>query len=205
MRGGDTMGQMTLSRAFVVHIAILPALAVLFISLHLVAFSAGRQRRPWNPKEARKDRLVLAKSDVQRSAGGLIDSSGADFVCPRLSERRFPGRPIRWTTPTVRTRVEFPLLYEALKAFSGSWEWLGTVVIPTLLILLLFGVPFIDRNEKEKSPQATDRDVVRLTFVAVILVMTFVGHNSNSGAADTTGAAHDPNTPTPASDCSRAD
>jgi quinol-cytochrome oxidoreductase complex cytochrome b subunit len=57
MRGGDAMGQMTLSRAFVVHVAILPALTVFFIAAHLVAF---RQRGALEPQEVGKDRQVLA-------------------------------------------------------------------------------------------------------------------------------------------------
>ena len=54
MRGGDAMGQMTLSRAFVVHVAILPALTVFFIAAHLVAFRQFGSVGPWNPKKLEK-------------------------------------------------------------------------------------------------------------------------------------------------------
>ena len=60
MRGGDTMGQMTLSRAFVVHVAILPALTVFFIARASRGFPAVRQCGALEPQEAGKDRLVLA-------------------------------------------------------------------------------------------------------------------------------------------------
>lgn len=40
----------------------------------------------------------------------------------------------------------FLFLFEMLKYFPGKVEWLGTTVIPGLAVLLLFLLPFIDRN-----------------------------------------------------------
>ena len=49
--GGDAMGQMTLSRAFAVHVAILPALTFFFIVAHLVAFRQFGSVGPWKSKK----------------------------------------------------------------------------------------------------------------------------------------------------------
>jgi mono/diheme cytochrome c family protein len=40
----------------------------------------------------------------------------------------------------------FLFLFEMLKFFPGSIEWIGTFVIPTIAVALLFLLPFIDRN-----------------------------------------------------------
>src|SRR5664279_5685373 len=181
MRGGDTMGQMTLSRAFVVHIAILPALTVVFIAAHLVAFRQFGSVGPWNPKKREKtgwfwpdqtfkDLLVVALILVV-----LICLSA--FVRAPISG---PADPLD-NSYSPKPEWNFLFLYEALKAFKGSWEWLGTVVIPALLVLLLFAVPFIDRNEKKNPFQRPVAMLSGFMFVAVILVMTFIGHYTNSG------------------------
>ena len=136
---------------------------------------------PWNPKKREKtgwfwpdqtfkDLLVVALILV-----GLICLSA--FVRAPISG---PADPLD-NSYSPKPEWNFLFLYEALKAFKGSWEWMGTVVIPTLLVLLLFAVPFIDRNEKRNPFQRPVAMLSGFMFVAVILVMTFIGHYSNSG------------------------
>jgi len=64
IRGGVSMGQMTLSRAFFVHIAVLPVLTIIFIAVHLVAFRQFGSVGPWNPARRKKKRLVLARPGI---------------------------------------------------------------------------------------------------------------------------------------------
>ena len=182
MRGGDAMGQMTLSRAFAVHVAILPALTFFFIVAHIVAFRQFGSVGPWKPKKPEKtgsfwpdqtfkDLLVVAVIMM-----ALICLSA--FVRAPISG---PADPLD-NSYTPKPEWNFLFLYEALKAFKGSWEWMGTVVIPALLVLLLFAVPFIDRNEKRNPFRRPVAMLSGCMFVAVILVLTFIGHYSNSGA-----------------------
>jgi mono/diheme cytochrome c family protein len=182
MRGGDAMGQMTLSRAFAVHVAILPALTFFFIVAHIVAFRQFGSVGPWKPKKPEKtgsfwpdqtfkDLLVVAVILL-----GLICLSA--FVRAPISG---PADPLD-NSYTPKPEWNFLFLYEALKAFKGSWEWMGTVVIPALLVLLLFAVPFIDRNEKRNPFRRPVAMLSGCMFVAVILVLTFIGHYSNSSA-----------------------
>jgi ubiquinol-cytochrome c reductase cytochrome b subunit len=181
MRGGDAMGQMTLSRSFAVHVAILPALTVFFIVAHIVAFRQFGSVGPWKPKQPAKtgsfwpdqtfkDLLVVALILM-----GLICLSA--FVRAPISG---PADPLD-NSFTPKPEWNFLFLYEALKAFKGSWEWIGTVVIPALLVLLLFVVPFIDRNEKRNPFQRPVAMLCGFLFVAVIVVLTCIGHYSNSG------------------------
>ncbi len=182
MRGGDAMGQMTLSRAFAVHVAILPALTFFFIVAHIVAFRQFGSVGPWKPKKPEKtgsfwpdqtfkDLLVVAVIMMV-----LICLSA--FVRAPISG---PADPLD-NSYAPKPEWNFLFLYEALKAFKGSWEWMGTVVIPALLVLLLFAVPFIDRNEKRNPFRRPVAMLSGFMFVAVILVLTFIGHYSHSGA-----------------------
>jgi mono/diheme cytochrome c family protein len=52
------------------------------------------------------------------------------------------------TSYTPRPEWYFLFLFQLLKYFPGQLEVLGVVVIPTLAILLLFGLPFLDRNSR---------------------------------------------------------
>ena len=53
VRGGETMGQETLSRFFIFHVAILPGLLLGVILLHLVAFRQAGSAGPWDPEKRR--------------------------------------------------------------------------------------------------------------------------------------------------------
>ena len=52
------------------------------------------------------------------------------------------------TTYTPRPEWYFLFLFQLLKYFPGNLEVLGVVVLPTLAILLLFVLPFLDRSPK---------------------------------------------------------
>ena len=52
------------------------------------------------------------------------------------------------TSYIPRPEWYFLFLFEMLKYFPGQLEWIGTVVIPTLAVLALFLLPFMDRNPK---------------------------------------------------------
>lgn len=54
MLGGESMGQLTLTRFFMMHVAILPALLAMFIGVHLVAFRQYGSVGPWNEARRRK-------------------------------------------------------------------------------------------------------------------------------------------------------
>lgn len=52
------------------------------------------------------------------------------------------------TSYIPRPEWYFLFLFELLKFFPGSLEWVGTAVLPGLAVALLFLLPFIDRNPR---------------------------------------------------------
>ncbi len=50
------------------------------------------------------------------------------------------------TTYVPRPEWYFLFLFEMLKFFPGSIEWVGTAIVPGLAVLALLLLPFIDRN-----------------------------------------------------------
>ncbi len=52
------------------------------------------------------------------------------------------------TTYTPRPEWYFLFLFQLLKYFPGQLEVVGVFVIPTILIILLFALPFLDRKRE---------------------------------------------------------
>jgi mono/diheme cytochrome c family protein len=68
----------------------------------------------------------------------------AYFLGAPLEERANPAD----TTYTPRPEWYFLFLFQLLKYFPGELEFLGVVVIPTIAIILLILLPFIDKSTK---------------------------------------------------------
>lgn len=73
---------------------------------------------------------------------------------------------------TPRPEWYFLFLFQLLKYFPGKLEVVGVVVIPTLLILLLLALPFIDRNPKRHFLARPLASVSAFAIVAGIGVLT---------------------------------
>jgi ubiquinol-cytochrome c reductase cytochrome b subunit len=191
-RGGETMGQETLSRFFIFHVAILPALLIAFIVLHLAAFrqfggagswDAERQRQVgkfW-PDQVYKDILVAALVLIV-----LVDLC-IFWRAPITGVADPLGRSL-----TPKPAWNFLFLYQALKSFKGPWEVLGTVGLPLVIVLLLFFLPFYDRNPERNPRRRPIAMAGAAALVILILVLTVLGQVSQPpGPATST----EPSTP----------
>ena len=81
----------------------------------------------------------------------------------------------------------FLFLFQLLKYFQGPFEIIGTFVIPTVGMLLLLFLPFLDRSERVvlwKRPIAL---TVTTVSVVAIVVLTILGGTSKK--LETTDAA----------------
>jgi ubiquinol-cytochrome c reductase cytochrome b subunit len=178
IRGGEAMGQLTLSRFFIVHTAILPVTLLAFIGFHLVAFrrfgsvgpwdQAKRQRSsPFWPDQLAKDALIVSLLLV-----ALI--ALAAYAPPPFSG---PADPID-TSYTPKPEWDFLFLYQALKFFPGKLEPVGTLGLPILAILVLVLLPFLDRKP-ERNPLRRPIFILGGFIAAVAIVsLTVVGFHS---------------------------
>jgi ubiquinol-cytochrome c reductase cytochrome b subunit len=176
--GGDSIGQLTLTRFFVFHIAIIPAMMLLFVILHLVAFRQAGSAGPWKkskhafvgqfwPDQVYKDMIVSALLLLVLIA--LTVYVGAPFSGPAdpLDNSYHPVP--EWN---------FLFLFQALKAFKGAWEPLGTVALPVLLVLFMVSIPFIDRKDDRNPMKRPLVMSLFFIFTATILVLTISGKRS---------------------------
>ncbi len=176
--GGKAMGQLTLSRFFILHTAILPGIALIIITVHLIAFRKFGSVGPWTEKK----RLIkgdfwpdqVVKDVIVVSLLFLILVTLAAYSPPPFMG---PADPLD-TTFTPKPEWNFLFLYQALKFFPGALEVIGTVGIPTLIILLFISLPFFDRKPVRNPLKRPAMMAGGFVFVALLLTLTISGYSS---------------------------
>ena len=173
--GGFKMGQLTLSRFFVLHTAIIPGVSLLFIVLHIIAFRKFGSVGPWKeskrkvkgyfwPEQIGKDVIVSALIFI------LLVTLSAFNSSPFMG----PADPLD-STFTPKPEWNFLFLYQALKLFPGALELIGTVGIPTFIILLFASLPFIDRKSSRSPFERPGVMFGGFVFSALVLMLTVIG------------------------------
>ena len=189
MRGGSEIGAVTLSRFYALHTIWLPWLAFALVGVHLFFVRYyGSSGTPKNtPEEMKRGKPFYPHQVFEDVVGMLILfivlAAVALFVPVPLEDVADP------TNADYDPRPEwyFLFLFQLLKYFQGPFEIIGTFVIPTVGMLLLLFLPFLDRSERVvlwKRPIAL---TVTTVSVVAIVVLTILGGTSKK--LETTDAA----------------
>lgn len=183
MRGGNMMGQLTLSRLFAVHVGILPVLLAVLIITHLIAFRRFGTVGPWN--ESRRKTIdpfwpdQVFKDTVTATVVILILISLSVFA-----PKPFYGQadPLD-ASFTPKPEWNFLFLYQALKYFHGVFEPVGVVGVPAFFVTLLLLLPFIDRRPERHPAKRPVAMACGLIFAAIVTTLTLIGYYSKPAAA----------------------
>ena len=177
LRGGAEVGAVTLSRFYALHTIWLPWLAFGLVGVHLffVRFY-GSSGLPKNTPEEMKTGKPFYPDQVFEDVVGMlilfvILACAALFAPVPLEDVADP------TNANYDPRPEwyFLFLFQLLKYFQGPFEILGTFIIPTVGMLLLLFLPFLDRSERKvlwKRPVAM---TVTSVCVVAIVGLTILG------------------------------
>ncbi len=170
LRGGAELGAYTLSRFYALHVFFLPIFLFCLITLHLyllrkhgiAAESVGTKKRPhfpFYPKQMLKDSITALLIFVLLLTISILIPAGLELPADP-SDTNYDPRP-EWY---------FLAHYELLRALPAP-PVLGTIILPTLIILTLFALPFIDRS---KSRSWRKRKRIVLPVTAFFLIMYVV-------------------------------
>jgi len=178
LRGGENMGQLTISRLFVMHTSVLPLALIALFGVHFIAFRVPGAVGPWDalkrrvagpfwPDQAYKDILVGTGIFVL-----LIFLSV--FVPPN-----FAGPvDVLDTTYVPKPEWNYLFLYQALKYFHGPLEPVGTIGVPTVIVMLLVMLPFVDRTPERNPLRRPFVMLCGFIFCVTLLVLTLIGYYS---------------------------
>ena len=167
VRGGHEVGALTLTRFYAAHVMLFPALLMGLMGLHLylvrkhhIAGPVLPQKGapvPFYPNQLFKDAVVLL------FGVGLVIYLAIGFP-PALEAIADPAG----TDFSPRPEWYFLGLYELLKIMPAGWEVLATAVIPGLVTIGMFLLPWIDRS---KSRHPGKRQFTIYAGMAVILLI----------------------------------
>ena len=188
MRGGTEIGAVTLSRFYALHTIWLPWLAFGLVGVHLFFVRYyGSSGTPKNTPEEMKTGKPFYPDQVFEDVVGMLIlfvalAAVALFVPVPLEDVADP------TNADYDPRPEwyFLFLFQLLKYFQGPFEIIGTFVIPTVGMLLLLFLPFLDRSERAvlwKRPIA-----LTVTSVCVVGIVTLTILGGTSKKLETTEA-----------------
>jgi quinol-cytochrome oxidoreductase complex cytochrome b subunit/mono/diheme cytochrome c family protein len=161
--GGPDYGNQTLTRFYGLHVGVLPALLVMCLAAHVALF---RKHGVTAPKKAKGVEMFWPKQVFFDVVAGLIvfgilvflvvSEGGANLDAPAdPSSDDYPARP-EWY---------FLSLFQMLKLFEGDREIIGTIVIPTAIMVVLLLLPLFDKILPKRLAH----------FVACTIVFALVG------------------------------
>ena len=141
-----TVGVATFSRFYALHTMFLPAVTAALAVFHVILVrrhgvaptpsDANAPTKKFYPGQVFKDTvaafvvfclLFFMAAAIEAPLGRLADPTDTSFV--------------------PRPEWYFLFLFQLLKFFEGSLEVVGAVILPTIAILLLAAVPFLDRSK----------------------------------------------------------
>ncbi len=172
VRGGTEMGTLTISRFFVAHVFLLPAFIFALVASHIFLFrkagAAGPvDEDPYHPKQ---------KADLFYPRQVLMDLSLTALLIVGLGLLCFfvplqLGPPANPADAQYIPRPEWYYLpiFQWLKYWHGAGAIVGVLVVPTVLVVAILAVPFLDRSV-ERRPWRRPVAMGAYAFVVFLLL-----------------------------------
>jgi len=183
LKGGTTLGALTLVRWYAAHVFLLPAALISLVLAHLVLMRrhgisgpirpVAGDSKPFYPYHALKDTMAGAAVFALLITCAVVFRTPLDAIADPTDATYVP-----------RPEWYFLSLFELLKYFPGPLEPLATIVIPALVVGGLLLLPFLDRGPERRLLR---RPFVSAGFAMVgtgIVVMTVLGYRDTPARAD---------------------
>lgn len=156
-QGGASYGNLTLTRFYAVHVVVLPAVTVTFIAAHLWLFrrhgvtasprmpeaQAAARTEPFFPRQLFLD-AVFGLLLVGFLFGLTVWTGGGGLEAPADPASQYLARPEWYFLP----------LFQLLKYFEGSTEFIGAALVPGFAVGGLALLPFLHLWLQRRAPRA---------------------------------------------------
>lgn len=176
MRGGEHLGQVTLTRFYAIHVIILPVTLLSLVVLHLQQLRRHGMAPPITKSaKARAHRFVpfyphWVLTDIILGIILLVALAGLSWWIRAPLE--FPADP---TSSNYVPRPEwyFLFIFEMLKYFPGPWEPVAAVFLPLLVVGGLIALPFLDTSDERRpwrKPLTTGIAIICLFLIVFLTI-----------------------------------
>jgi ubiquinol-cytochrome c reductase cytochrome b subunit len=147
LQGGEVLGNLTLTRFYTIHAILLPAALGGLLLLHLAMF---RRHGITPPAHLSEEELAEKAEPFWPSQAAHDAVAAAGVIALLVAVAWFLPAPLGAKADAsvpfdARPEWYFYWLFQLLHWFEPPIEWMGTIVIPGGLLLLLAGLPFLDR------------------------------------------------------------
>jgi mono/diheme cytochrome c family protein len=172
------MNQLTLSRFFAAHVMIFPPLLFALITAHIIALRNFGSVGPWD--EAKRAYTgpfwpdQVFKDVITATVVFLILLALVAFAQPAY----YGQADTLDSTYVPKAEWNFLFLYESLKYFPGRLEPVGSVGVPTVLVLALVLLPFIDRKPQRNPLKRPIAILCGLIYLGFLGGFTIAGYYS---------------------------
>jgi ubiquinol-cytochrome c reductase cytochrome b subunit len=172
MRGGTEMGTLTISRFFVAHVFFVPALIFALVASHIFLFRKAGAAGPFNedpyhPKQ--KPELFYPRQVLMDLSLTALLIIGLGVLCFFVPMQLGPPANPADTQYIPRPEWYYLPIFQWLKYWHGAASIIGVLVIPTILVLAVLALPFLDRSV-ERRPWRRPAAMGAYAFVVFSLV-----------------------------------
>jgi ubiquinol-cytochrome c reductase cytochrome b subunit len=185
LRGAPDIGAGGLLRAYLLHIILLPLVALLVLSIHY--YKVAREHGISLPARYEEGEVSPeVKKDAKRRLDYLPDLFSHEiyltvlglFILLLVTAFFYGGAPLEHIANPQQTPLDtkapwyFWWLQGMLKL--GDKTLMG-IIIPTLLVILLLAVPYIDRNPNRSFVKRPVAVSIGVFFVLVLILLSYMG------------------------------
>ncbi len=179
MRGGTEMGTLTISRFFVAHVFLIPACIFALVASHIFFFrragAAGPStENPYAP--AQKAELFYPRQVLMDLALTALLIMGLGLLCFFVPVQLGPPANPADAQYIPRPEWYYLPIFQWLKYWHGAASIVGILVIPTVLVLAVVVLPFLDRGV-ERRPWK--RPVAMGAYAFVLFALVGLGLRSH--------------------------
>ncbi|MBI3893831.1 MAG: cytochrome b N-terminal domain-containing protein [Candidatus Wallbacteria bacterium] len=173
--GGSSLGQLTLTRFYAIHVVVLPIATLALVALHLFLV----RRSGTTPPFVRDDEPVEYTGRFYPDHAWKDAAAGLALTIALLALASGwppgPGIPAMDAPPNFVPRPEwyFLPLFELLHFFPGSSIVLGAHILPGLAFLILLALPWIERGP-QRRPAGRKWPLFAGMVTAVTVVVLFL-------------------------------
>ena len=169
LRGGASIGALTLTRWYAVHVIFLPGALVGLIVLHLVLMRRHGISGPVRPRQGTPVPFYPYQAARDTAVVSLVLVVLAAFAWGGAPPLEGPADPTD-SSYVPRPEWYFLGLFQLLKYFPGKWEVIGAMVVPGIAAGFLALLPWIDRGP-ERDPRRRPA-IIALVVAGVIGIST---------------------------------
>jgi len=179
LRGGEQLGAVTLMRFYVLHVFLLPILTFILVAWHIRQVHHLGVTPAWvrvgEEEKVPKTQRLHPDQTARIALGALVLLAILFWLSVRYPAPLEPRANPLDTAYKPHPDFYVLWLHELLKFFPPHLEFIGSFLLPTLLVILLLIVPFIERNPERHPLRRLPAVTTGLVILFAIVVLNIKG------------------------------